>query len=112
VVPRPNQLAAPLGVERAGDALARRERQAAERVAVEIDERRIVVREPIAERAERIGGVERLGVGAGGRAQAGFGSLGRPSARSPTMLRWISAAPPQMVSERLKKNDDTIGETE
>jgi len=38
--------------------------------------------------------------------QAGFGSFGNPSARSPTMLRWISAAPPQMVSDREKKNSD------
>ena len=35
----------------------------------------------------------------------GLGSLGRPSTRSPTMLRWIWAVPPQMVSEREKKND-------
>ena len=35
-----------------------------------------------------------------------FGSLGRPSTRSPTMLRWISAVPPQIVSEREKKNSD------
>ena len=41
-----------------------------------------------------------------GRAQPGFGSFGSPSARSPTMLRWISAAPPQMVSERETKNRD------
>jgi MFS family permease len=36
---------------------------------------------------------------------AAFGSLGSPSTRSPTMLRWISAEPPQMVSEREKKNE-------
>ncbi len=36
---------------------------------------------------------------------AGLGSLGRPSTRSPTMFRWISAVPPQMVSEREKKKD-------
>jgi hypothetical protein len=35
--------------------------------------------------------------------QAGFGSLGRPRTRSPTMLRWISAVPPQMVSDRLRR---------
>ncbi len=40
------------------------------------------------------------------RTYAGFGSFGNPSARSPTMLRWISAAPPQMVSEREKKYSD------
>ena len=40
-----------------------------------------------------------------GYSPAGLGSLGRPSTRSPTMLRWISAVPPQMVSEREKKND-------
>ena len=34
-----------------------------------------------------------------------FGSLGRPSTRSPTMLRWISAVPPQMVSDLEKKNE-------
>ena len=32
------------------------------------------------------------------------GSLGRPSTRSPTMLRWIRLVPPQIVSLRLKKN--------
>ncbi len=32
-----------------------------------------------------------------------FGSFGSPSTRSPTMLRWISAVPPQMVSETEKK---------
>src|SRR6056297_147095 len=41
----------------------------------------------------------------------GLGSLGRPSTRSPTMLRWIWLVPPQMVSEREKKNDDIIGLT-
>ena len=35
----------------------------------------------------------------------GLGSLGRPSTRSPTMLRWISAVPPQIVSDREKKNE-------
>ena len=39
----------------------------------------------------------------GGRAAAAFGSLGRPRTRSPTMLRWISAVPPQMVSDLDKK---------
>ncbi len=34
-----------------------------------------------------------------------FGSLGSPSTRSPTMLRWISAVPPQMVSDREKKKE-------
>jgi MFS family permease len=33
----------------------------------------------------------------------GFGSFGSPSTRSPTMLRWISAVPPQMVSDTEKK---------
>ncbi len=42
---------------------------------------------------------------------AGLGSLGRPRTFSPTMLRWIWLVPPQMVSDRLKKNDDTIGLT-
>ena len=41
----------------------------------------------------------------GGAAYGGLGSLGRPSTRSPTMLRWISAVPPQIVSEREKKNE-------
>ena len=41
----------------------------------------------------------------------GFGSLGRPSTRSPTMLRWIWLVPPQIVSEREKKNADIIGLT-
>jgi MFS family permease len=36
---------------------------------------------------------------------AAFGSLGSPSTRSPTMLRWISADPPQMVSDREKKKE-------
>jgi SAM-dependent methyltransferase len=39
----------------------------------------------------------------GGR---GLGSLGSPSTRSPTMLRWISADPPQIVSDREKKKSD------
>ena len=30
-------------------------------------------------------------------------SLGKPSTRSPTMLRWISPVPPRMVSERAAK---------
>ena len=38
-------------------------------------------------------------------AAVGRGSFGSPRTRSPTMLRWISAVPPQMVSDRLKKND-------
>ena len=42
---------------------------------------------------------------AGQPLRRGFGSFGSPSTRSPTMLRWISAVPPQMVSEREKKND-------
>ena len=45
------------------------------------------------------------------RAQPGLGSLGKPSTRSPTMLRWIWLVPPQIVSEREKKNDDIIGLT-
>ena len=40
-----------------------------------------------------------------------WGSLGRPSTRSPTMLRWIWLVPPQMVSLRLKKNALIIGLT-
>jgi hypothetical protein len=38
-----------------------------------------------------------------------LGSRGRPRNFSPTMLRWISAVPPQIVSEREKKNADIIG---
>ena len=38
-------------------------------------------------------------------AATALGSLGRPRTRSPTMLRWISAVPPQIDSERLKKKD-------
>ena len=38
-------------------------------------------------------------------AATALGSFGRPSTRSPTMLRWISAVPPQMVSDREKKNE-------
>ena len=49
----------------------------------------------VPEPSRRIGGRRRYGR---------LGSLGRPRARSPTMLRWISAEPPQMVSEREKKN--------
>ena len=37
-----------------------------------------------------------------------LGSFGSPSTRSPTMLRWIWLVPPQMVSEREKKNADII----
>ena len=54
------------------------------------------------------------GVGGGARqsvAWAGRGSLGRPRTRSPTMLRWIWLVPPQIVSEREKKNADIIGLT-
>ena len=47
----------------------------------------------------------------GFRAYAGLGSLGSPSTRSPTMLRWISAVPPQIVSEREKKNEACKGDT-
>ena len=43
------------------------------------------------------------------RIQPGLGSLGRPSTRSPPMLRWIWLVPPQIVSDREKKNDDIIG---
>ena len=35
---------------------------------------------------------------------AGLGSFGSPRTRSPTMFRWISAVPPQMVSDLEKKN--------
>jgi len=42
---------------------------------------------------------------------AGFGSLGSPKTRSLTMLRWIWLVPPQIVSEREKKNDEIIGDT-
>ena len=45
------------------------------------------------------------------RDQAGLGSFGRPRMRSPTMLRWIWLVPPQIVSEREKKNADIIGDT-
>ena len=44
-------------------------------------------------------------------ASGAFGSRGRPNTFSPTMFRWIWLVPPQMVSERLKKNDDIIGLT-
>ncbi len=40
-----------------------------------------------------------------------WGSLGSPSTRSPTMLRWIWLVPPQIVSLRLKKNELIIGLT-
>ena len=39
------------------------------------------------------------------------GSFGRPRARSPMMLRWISAVPPHIVSEREKKKAACISET-
>lgn len=39
---------------------------------------------------------------------ATLGSRGRPSTFSPTMLRWIWDVPPQIVSEREKKNADII----
>ena len=47
----------------------------------------------------------------GGQSVAGRGSLGRPRTRSPTMLRWIWLVPPQIVSDREKKNADIIGLT-
>ena len=47
----------------------------------------------------------------GGPQPPAWGSLGRPSERSPTMLRWICDVPPQMVSERLKKNADIMALT-
>lgn len=37
-----------------------------------------------------------------------LGSRGRPRNFSPTMFLWISAVPPQMVSEREKKNADIM----
>ena len=37
-----------------------------------------------------------------------FGSRGSPRTFSPTMLRWIWLVPPQMVSDREKKNADII----
>ena len=43
--------------------------------------------------------------------RSAFGSFGSPSTRSPTMLRWIWDVPPQMVSERLKKNVESMGLT-
>ena len=43
--------------------------------------------------------------------EGAFGSLGRPRTRSATMFRWIWLVPPQIVSEREKKNDDIIGLT-
>ena len=43
-----------------------------------------------------------------GQDVGGFGSRGRPRTRSPTMFRWISAVPPQIVSDREKKNADII----
>ena len=46
-----------------------------------------------------------------GDGYSGRGSLGRPSTRSPVMLRWIWLVPPQIVSEREKKNDEIIGLT-
>ncbi len=56
------------------------------------------------------GGViaDRLGLSSG---HAGFGSLGSPKTRSLKMLRWIWLVPPQIVSEREKKNDEIIGDT-
>ena len=78
-------------------------------------------------RCRRVGGRGHRGRGPGGRgdrvrrpgrlsgpgrsdssgqpAATALGSFGSPSTRSPTMLRWISAVPPQMVSDREKKND-------
>ena len=49
--------------------------------------------------------------GRGVEDQAGLGSFGRPRTRSLTMLRWIWLVPPQIVSEREKKNADIIGDT-
>ena len=55
--------------------------------------------------------VGRMGVDGVQPAAAGLGSRGRPRSFSPTMLRWIWLVPPQIVSEREKKNDDIIGLT-
>ena len=58
--------------------------------------------------------VERADAGAptlGWDGYSGRGSFGRPRTRSPVMLRWIWLVPPQIVSEREKKNDDIIGLT-
>ena len=52
-----------------------------------------------------------VGCGAGQSPAGGLGSLGSPSTRSPTMLRWIWLVPPQIVSDREKKNADIIGLT-
>src|SRR4051794_22509 len=38
------------------------------------------------------------------RRREGYGSLGRPSTRSPMMLRWISEVPPAIVRLRAKRN--------
>ena len=38
--------------------------------------------------------------------RSAWAPLASPRTRSPTMLRWISADPPQMVSDREKKKSD------
>jgi hypothetical protein len=62
IVPCLDQLGAPL-VHEPGQALPGGDRQAPERVAVEVDRPRVLDHEAIAEGRERVGGVEALGVG-------------------------------------------------
>ena len=67
---------------------------------------------PVGQRHPRAHGrPQRLPLGVEGGSRLGHlssslwpGSLGRPSTRSPTMLRWTWAVPPQMVPERLPRN--------
>ena len=61
VVPAGDELAAPLG-DGGGEPVARGQREAAERVAVEVDPLGVVVDEPISEGAEGIGVVQRGGL--------------------------------------------------
>jgi hypothetical protein len=61
VVPARDELGAPLR-DGGGEPVARGQREAAERVAVEVDPRRIVIREPLAEGPEGIGLVQRGGL--------------------------------------------------
>ena len=61
MVPRPHQPGAPLVLDHRPQPLDGRHRQAAQRVAVEVAEVRVVDHEPVDERGERIDGVEPLG---------------------------------------------------
>ena len=85
--PAPDEIVAPLGLDDSGDPRCRRLGQGAERVAVEIDDP-LRQREAIAEGGERIGAVERYGIGTveahlgSSRKTARTGAASRPARNS------------------------------